>query len=113
MDRTFKDLRKLSGKDDAFEFSWHERFDESGVSWDELLKSRRILIVSEAGAGKTYECESKARELFARGEPAFFLSLERVASAGVVATLFGDDLRRFNDWLASSSQLAYFFLDSI
>lgn len=113
MDRTFKDLKAPTGKDDALEVSWGERFDDSGISWDELLKSQRILIVSEAGAGKTYECESKARELFARGEPAFFLSLESVASAGVVATLFGDEHTRFNDWLASSSQVAYFFLDSI
>jgi hypothetical protein len=113
MDRTFKDLKAPSGKDDAFEVSWGERFEESGDNWDELLKSQRILIVSEAGAGKTYECESKARELFARGEPAFFLSLESVASAGVAATLFGDEHKRFTNWLASSSQVAYFFLDSI
>jgi hypothetical protein len=113
MDRTFKDLRTPSGNGDAFELSWRERFDDSGISWDELLKSRRILIVSEAGAGKTFECESKSKELFARGEPAFFLSLESVASVGVVATLFGDEHTRFTDWLASSSQVAYFFLDSI
>ncbi len=113
MDRTFKDLRAPSSKEGEFELAWGERFDESGISWDELLRSRRILIVSEAGAGKTYECESKARELFARGEPAFFISLESVASAGVVATLFGDEHNRFTDWLASSSQIAYFFLDSI
>ena len=113
MNRTFKALRTPSTKDDASELSWGERFDESGVSWDELLKSQRILMVSEAGAGKTYECESKARDLFARGEPAFFLSLENVASAGVVAMLFGDEHKRFTDWLASSSQVAYFFLDSI
>jgi hypothetical protein len=113
MERTFKDLRKPSNKEGAFELAWSERFDESGFSWDELLKSRRILIVSEAGAGKTYECESKARELFARGEPAFFLPLERVASAGVVTTLFGESLERFKQWMASSSQEAHFFLDSI
>lgn len=113
MNRTFKALRATSSNDDAFELSWGERFDESGICWDELLKSQRVLIVSEAGAGKTYECESKARELFARGEPAFFLSLESVVSAGVVATLFGDEHERFTNWLASSSQLAYFFLDSI
>lgn len=113
MNRTFKALTTPSQTDDSFELSWSERFDESGVSWEELLKSQRILIVSEAGAGKTYECESKARELFARGEPAFFLSLERVASSGVVATLFGDEHERFTNWLASSSQAAYFFLDSI
>lgn len=113
MNRTFKPLRTPSSKDEAFGLAWGERFDESGISWDELLRSQRILIVSEAGAGKTYECETKARELFARGEPAFFLSLESVASAGVAATLFGDEHKRFTDWLASSSQVAYFFLDSI
>lgn len=113
MNRTFNALRTPSSTDDSFELPSSERLDESGVSWEELLKSQRILIVSEAGAGKTYECESKARELFARGEPAFFLSLESVASAGVVATLFGDEHTRFTDWLASSSQVAYFFLDSI
>lgn len=113
MNRTFKALRTPSSKDDAIELAWGERFDESGVTWDELLRSQRILIVSEAGAGKTYECESKAGELFARGEPAFFLSLESVASAGVAAALFGDEYKRFTDWLASSSQVGYFFLDSI
>lgn len=113
MNRTFKPLRTPSGKDEAFGLTWGERFDESGISWDDLLRSQRILIVSEAGAGKTYECETKAGELFARGEPAFFLSLESVASAGVAATLFGDEHKRFTDWLASSSQVAYFFLDSI
>jgi hypothetical protein len=113
MNRTFKALRTPSSTDDSFELSWSERFDESGVSWEELLKSQRILIVSEAGAGKTYECESKARELFARGEPAFFLSLESVASSGVAATLFGDEQERFANWAATSTQLAYFFLDSI
>ena len=53
MNRTFKALRTSSSKDDAFELSWGERFDDSGVSWDELLRSQRILIVSEAGAGNS------------------------------------------------------------
>ena len=26
------------------------------TTWDDLLKSSRVLIISEAGAGKTYEC---------------------------------------------------------
>lgn len=32
----------------------------SGKSWGDLLKSKRILIVSEAGSGKTYECQNQA-----------------------------------------------------
>lgn len=113
MERIFKDLRAPSNEGDEFELSWGNGFGESGISWDELLLSPRVLIVSEAGAGKTHECESKAKDLFARGEPAFFLSLENVASGGVVRALFEDEHQRFTDWLASSSQRAYFFLDSI
>lgn len=29
------------------------------TTWDDLLKSSRVLIISEAGAGKTYECRVK------------------------------------------------------
>lgn len=42
MERTFKDLSALSGKEDAFELAWGDRFDESGISWDELLRSQRM-----------------------------------------------------------------------
>jgi hypothetical protein len=57
MDSTFKDLRTPFGKDDTFELSWDGRFDESGVGRNELLKSQRVLIMSDAGARKTYVCE--------------------------------------------------------
>ena len=32
--------------------------------WEELLRSQRILIVSEAGAGKTYECRTQQERLW-------------------------------------------------
>lgn len=40
-------------------------------TWDDLLQSKRITIVSEAGSGKTYECRAQAERLWAAGEPAF------------------------------------------
>jgi hypothetical protein len=46
-----------------------------GFGWHELLQSMRILIVSEAGAGKTYECDQQQRRLWQEGEAAFFLDL--------------------------------------
>lgn len=70
-------------------------------------------MVSEAGAGKTYECRERASALFARGDAAFFLPLERIAAGGVASALYGPQLQRFERWLASSSEAAYFFLDSI
>jgi len=42
------------------------------IGREALLESQRILIVSEAGAGKTYECQTQQQILWHKGEPAFF-----------------------------------------
>jgi len=83
------------------------------LSWPQLLESQRILLIAEAGTGKTHECKAQAKQLFEDGEAAFFLRLEEVAAAGVRLCLYGNDQKRFDDWRASSSQVGYFFLDSI
>jgi hypothetical protein len=82
--------------------------------WDELLRSWRILIVSEAGAGKTYECQAQQAKLWKLGEPAFFLDLATLAGSSVREMLGGDgEEERLDVWLRSQSEIATFFLDSI
>jgi hypothetical protein len=81
--------------------------------WDELLRSQRILIVSEAGAGKTYECRSQQERLWNAGEPAFFLDLATLATSSVRDMLSGQEEQRLDEWLRSQSEVATFFLDSI
>lgn len=81
--------------------------------WDQLLQSQRILIVSEAGAGKTYECQSQQIRLWEAGHPAFFLDLSTLAGSSVREMLTDDQERRFDAWLLSQSEIATFFLDSI
>lgn len=84
------------------------------IEWSKLLESQRVLVVAEAGAGKTHECEARAEDLFKRGEAAFFLRLETVAARGIRSALNGEQFKkRFDDWRASSSQIGYFFFDSI
>lgn len=84
------------------------------IGWSTLLESQRVLLVAEAGAGKTHECDAQAEGLFQRGEAAFFLRLETVAANGIRSSLFGEALKkRFDEWRASSSQIGYFFFDSI
>jgi hypothetical protein len=84
------------------------------IGWSTLLESQRVLLVAEAGAGKTHECEAQADGLFQRGEAAFFLRLETVAANGIRSSLFGEAFKkRFDEWRASSSQIGYFFFDSI
>ena len=84
-----------------------------GFSWDELLRSKRILIVSEAGAGKTFECRAQKERLWTAGEPAFFLDLATLAGSSVLEMLSREEGERFDARLRSQSEIATFFLDSI
>ena len=84
-----------------------------GSTWDDLLRSRRVLIISEAGAGKTYECRTQTIRLLAAGEPAFFLELAALATEELRSLLDADEEVRLDDWLTSQSEVATFFLDSI
>lgn len=85
----------------------------AGFKWDDVLKARRILIVSEAGAGKTYECKACQKRLWDSGEPAFFLELAILADKEVGAMLTPAEQARFDQWRRSQSEMATFFLDSI
>jgi hypothetical protein len=81
--------------------------------WNKLLRSQRVLIVSEAGAGKTYECQAQQAKLRAAGEPAFFLDLATLAVSPVRDMLDDEEEKRLDEWLHSQSETATFFLDSI
>lgn len=64
-------------------FSQEEEYQGEGFGWSQLLECQRILLDAKAGAGKTHECKVRAKLLFQKGEPAFSLRLEAVASSGV------------------------------
>ena len=51
----------------------------SGVlQWSDLLSHHRVIVLSEAGSGKTAEIRNVARQLRAEGKSAFFLRIEYV-----------------------------------
>ena len=82
-------------------------------NWSDILRSKRLLIISEAGAGKTYECREQCRRLWDTGEPAFLLELATLAGSDVRAMLDHEEESRLDAWLTSQSDIATFFLDSI
>ena len=54
--RSFYDLSD-SEVADIQKVSFHAHIGwREGFGWNELLRSERVLMISEAGAGKTYEC---------------------------------------------------------
>lgn len=113
MKRSFRDLSEAEIADIekssvVVRDGWRGSF-----GWDELLLSERVLIVSEAGAGKTYECQAQQVRLWNAGEPAFFLDLATLAGSSVREMLSQEEEDRFEAWLRSQSEVATFFLDSI
>lgn len=110
--RSFRDL----GRE---EISDAEKLDALGamglggrLTWDDLLTSPRVLLISAAGAGKTHECRETARRLFADGKAAFFLTLEAVATTELSLLFDREQTLRYRQWLADGHSEAHFFLDS-
>ncbi|BCO28481.1 hypothetical protein MIZ03_3387 [Rhodoferax lithotrophicus] len=91
-----------------FQMGW-----KSLIGWRELLQSRRVLIVSEAGAGKTHECRAEQAARWAAGEPAFYFELAELSRNNLSDLLDTEEQLRFDAWLISQSDVATVFLDSI
>ncbi|MBW2608025.1 MAG: hypothetical protein JRD05_10365 [Deltaproteobacteria bacterium] len=79
--------------------------------WSDLLLLRRVIILAEAGAGKTEEIRATAKGLRNRGNKAFFFRLEHLSSNFEASFEIGNN-DEFKEWL-SSDEPGYFFLDSV
>jgi len=84
-----------------------------GFDWDKLLESKRIIIVAEAGTGKTFECRTRQEGMWDKGEPAFYLDLAELAVSSLRELLPAKAKARFDAWRLAQSDIATFFLDSI
>lgn len=109
--RTFRDLKEDT---DLEQLSLLASMGISGAfGWAELLNSRRVLIVSEAGAGKTYECKAQRDRLWNAGEAAFYIDLASLKDNNLRDLLSREEEARLDAWLTAQSDIATFFLDSI
>jgi hypothetical protein len=81
------------------------------IGWDAMLEKQRVIILSEAGSGKTEEIKQAAIRLENAEKPAFFLRLENIPD-GLEDAFEVGDLQKFEGWLASDQQ-AWLLLDSV
>lgn len=79
--------------------------------WHEIEGLRRVLILADPGAGKTFEALAQARRIVQRGDKAFFLRIEAIGAEFENAFEVGN-AADFAAWLASDED-AWFFLDSV
>lgn len=110
--RTFRNL----SREEIADPDKLEAYESMGLGgqtdWDDLLGSKRVLIVSTAGTGKTHECREQAKRLFAEGKAAFFLTLEGISTNDIRFLLEPMQLARYRHWLTDGHTEAHFFLDS-
>lgn len=115
LDRRFRDLTDEEREDPNIIAVLSHLNSVAGSPWSELLVAQRVVLLAEAGSGKTRELQEQKRKLVADGKAAFFLPIEALDKESVADLLAGspDDARRFREWLADGSATGWIFLDAV
>jgi hypothetical protein len=108
LNRTFHELSNNSENDADISRAFH--FGER-PRWPDLIKEYRLIILSEAGSGKTAEIRNVAGSLREQGKPAFFLRLEYIPRDFEDAFEVGT-YETFEEWIASGEE-GWLLLDSV
>lgn len=108
--RTFHDLAlsEEEGKESGL-FRLMRR--DKPTQWSDLLEEPRVVLLSEAGSGKTEEIRHVCRELRLRKKHAFFLRIEHLGQ-DFDASFEEGTSEEFDDWTASSED-GWLMLDSV
>lgn len=110
LDRSFH--RLTVSEDGGDEAALHRLLGrEKTLRWSDLLAEARVILLSEAGSGKTEEIRHMTRQLRSEGKPAFFLRIEHVTQ-DVEASFEEGTLAEFEEWIASGSE-GWLLLDSV
>src|SRR5690606_10920827 len=107
LDRRFIEWRDVDPSDPD---DWAQLGFTHGLSWNDVLKGRRVVILAEAGSGKTEELEAQADLLRADGKFSLYAKVQDVGRDGLRSALRVDDRARFSAWLASD-QPGWLFVD--
>ncbi len=108
--RTFHELSEHSTENDDVDVSRAFHIGDR-LYWFDLLKEYRLILLSEAGSGKTAEIRNIACTLREEGKPAFFLRLEHLSGDFEDAFEVGT-YESFREWLASGEE-GWLLLDSV
>jgi len=101
-------------KDDKeFDDGWLDAYRglEGSKTWEDLEAEHRVVILANAGAGKTYETLNRAKFALEQGRTAFFIRIEDMGAHFEEAFEVGSS-DEFDTWLFSPEE-AWFFLDSV
>lgn len=111
LDRTFSKIRMDSDISDDTDLS--SRHGKSGdLRWPDLLDHHRVVLLSEAGSGKTAEIRNATHRLRAEGKTAFFVRIENVMAQLEDAFEEYGSYDDFERWRISDTE-GWLLLDSV
>lgn len=110
LNRTFHELSRQASESDDVELGAALKIGDR-LSWVNLIQEYRVVILSEAGSGKTEEIRNVAQKLRDEGKAAFFIRLEHIPNDFEDAFEVGR-FEQFQEWLASVEE-GWLLLDSV
>jgi hypothetical protein len=113
LNRRFCDLTKAELESPELLAFLGDRSWMQSDGWTELLQYPRVLLLAEAGSGKTEEMREQATRLKSEGKPAFYIALESLDREHLEELLSAEDERIFRAWKAEGQTTAWFFLDAV
>ena len=84
-------------------------FGLEGEPWTTLLARSRVVILAEAGTGKTHELQETARSLRAEGKASFFCRFDDLAEVKFPDVLEEGTIAEFDGWLAGDERGWFFY----
>lgn len=81
-------------------------------TWTDLHEKPLVVVLGEAGIGKTFEFQSEVGRLREAGQAAFFIPLNQLSNAESWQLVLTGHDAAFDAWAASDA-LGYFFLDAV
>lgn len=112
LNRTFLDFVEGADVEDAAALSYRWFRGGTELTWDGLLNERLVVVLGEAGSGKTWEFVERERELIRDGKQAFFVRIEDLAEDGLEAAILPEACARLRTWMVGTED-AVFLLDSV
>ena len=115
LQRRFKELTDSELEDTESLLSWSGSEFGPDIGWSEVLQYARVILLAEAGSGKTAEMREQTNRLTGEGRFAFFIPLESLGQVQgqVTDPLSAAEEERFDWWKADGSEPAWFFLDAV
>ncbi|MBW8461428.1 hypothetical protein [Acidovorax sp.] len=110
--RSFSEYASESAEVQDEDWGAFLRMRNGGHAWSELHEKPLVIVLGEAGIGKTVEFKHEVARLTAGGKAAFFLPLNQLQdSDSWTLSLTGRD-DDYAAWAASTA-IGYFFLDAV